>query len=218
MGNDDAGIAAWAAEIPPGAPAGDVVPVCEPTTLKRPIFSSTYRPPPNLVKSSRTVIPPSLCMTSSLPRTSSPSSRQPSIELLGQASNKPSFSKTSSKSAKSESPVSTPASSHGPQAAPFLCPSRKSSIFEMYTHVRSWVSPSPIVVFAEPTHQRQPPPVNWVDPSKIQKTLTYYPRPSTTKSPICDTYGRSRLPPELACHDEIPSFRARGRKASRAAA
>jgi hypothetical protein len=118
----------------------------------------------------------------------------------------------------------------------------------MYSHVRSWVSPSPALVS---TKQRPQTPVLRVDPLKFTlqtRTTTFPPvkvassshssRGFAEQSAVCWMAGAvlveqhpskrpnvyeplrgRKLATELPLrHDEHPSFRTRGRKASRAAA
>ena len=226
LGNDNAGIAAWAADIPPNAPP-TVPNVSSPPEQVRshpvqPLYRS-YRAPPNLLNSSRKVAPPCL---STLPTDSShPSpivtpSRQSSADQPTPHRKTSTQSKSSSKSAQTESPVSTPSSSNQP-SLPIFCPSRKSSILgDMYINVRSWVSPSSALFLPVqlPHQQRQPLPIHKLDSSCKFFMLTTQPPPP--KKPLaCHNYlARGRHLPGLAFNDDPPSFRPRGRKSSRAAA
>ena len=228
-GNDNSGIAAWAADIPPNAPppvqnipfSSELVKSQRTRTLHK-----SHRAPPNLLKSSRRIAPPCLSMSTTIPPESSKSSpmitsfRPSSADRPLQTCKSASLSKTSSKSAQSDTPLSTPSSSQCQPSVPIFCPSRKSSILgDMYIHVRSWVAPTPaIFVPVQLPHQQRPPlPVHRVDSSSRFRFTTH--PPPTKKSLAYEHYiGRGRHLPELAFNDEPPSFRARGRKASRAAA
>ncbi|KAF9523053.1 hypothetical protein CPB83DRAFT_840007 [Crepidotus variabilis] len=221
LGNDDAGIAAWAAEIQPGTPAELSTSPCCYHSPRKSISPKTYRPPPNLLKSSHRIVPPSLCTTAPQPEsalTSTPiltPSRQSSINLLAQTtSQQASLGKASSKSAQTDSSLSTPASSH---PVPIHLAGRKASAFDdMYTQVRSWVSPCPsIFVPAEVMQKRYQPPIQRVNSSKnLFTTHEFVQKYSRTDS----SRGRSRLASELAYQNEQLSFKARGRKSSRVAA
>jgi hypothetical protein len=228
LGNDNSGIAAWAAEIPPNAPptVEDISAPPEHFRMQRTQTPyRTYRTPPNLLKSSRRIAPPCLSVATTLPSHSSPRVTPPSpkssAEPPAPTNKNPGLSKTSSKSAQTESTVSTPSSSQHQPSVPIFCPSRKSSILgDMYIHVRSWVSPSPAMLdpVEIPHQKRQPLAVHKMVSSSKFVTLTTRP-PPPKKSLACENYlGRGRRLPELAFNDEPPSFRARGRKASRAAA
>jgi hypothetical protein len=218
LGNDVIGIAAWAADIPPNAPppADDIPPPQDrDRTHRPPTLHKSHRAPPKLLKSCRLIAPPCLSTSSTYPAescTSSPIITPSRPSSTGQPQT--SLSKTSSKSSPTESPVSTPPSSPCQPAVPIFCPSRKSSILDdMYIQVRSWVSPTPpLFVPVELPYQKRPPlPVNRVDSSKFKSTA----RPLATKFLAYENHlGRGR---QLAINDEPPSFRTRGRKASRVA-
>lgn len=215
----DVGIAAWAAEIPPGAPI-DPPPPSELHTQKRLLPFGAHRAPPKLLKSSHRIVPPSLCKTA-LPvnaSVSSPIATPPrdSMDLFSRTSQDASLGKTSSNSGPTDSVISTPTSS---QPVPIFPPSRRPSLFRgVYTNVRSWVSPPPAVFApAEVPHQQYYPPVSQVDSGKL---LTQLQHPLHLKKSFGfqASSGRGRLPSELAYHDKHLSFKARGRNTSRAAA
>lgn len=208
----DVGIAAWAAEIPPGAPI-DPPPPSEIHTQKPLLPLGAHRAPPKLLKSSHRIVPPSLCKTA-LPLNTSASSpiATPPRDSISRTSQDASLGKTSSNSGPTESVVSTPTSS---QPVPILPPSRRPSLFRgVYTNVRSWVSPP--FALAELPHQQHPP-VSRVDSSKL---LTQLQHPLHLKRSFGfqTSSARGRHPSELVCHDEHLSFKARGRNTSRAAA
>ncbi|KDR67934.1 hypothetical protein GALMADRAFT_146678 [Galerina marginata CBS 339.88] len=250
-GNDSAGISAWAADIPSGAPAGGISSPTDDSSSFYSLSGGTYRqPPPNLLKTQRRLVPPTLSVAtppSVLPPPSTPmvtpkrqmsSAAQPGNASTGH---------TSLRSAATESSlVATPASS---QPVPIAAASRRPSIIDdMYCHVRSWVSPSPAPVSTKPHPQT---PVLRVDLQKFAfppRTTTFPPvkivsspqslrgfseqsagcwvagpvlvEQPQTKRPNIYEPSRGRKPTtELPFrHDDHPSFRTRGRKASRAAA
>lgn len=226
LGNDSAGIAAWAADIPPNAPP----PTVNVSSLPEQVRSQppqaphrSYRAPPNLLNSSRRVAPPCL---STLPTDSShpsPIVTPSRVSSAGQSAlhrKNSTPSKSSSKSAQTESPVSTPSSSHQP-SLPIFCPSRKSSVLgDMYINVRSWVSPSSAMFLPVklPHQRRQALPVHKLDSSSKFFMLTTQPPPPKNLLPSDNYLARGRHLPGLAFNDDPPSFRPRGRKSSRAAA
>ncbi|EAU90129.1 hypothetical protein CC1G_05667 [Coprinopsis cinerea okayama7 len=203
------GIEAWAAAIPAGAPCEEPRPV--PAKRSRPpsvrssrssissptsVSTVTYRPP-ELLKPHRPV-PPTLCM--STPRTV-PSS--PSLPIVTPQQQIAEFSTAaysggtmSTGHTSIESSLATPAST---KALPFSDRKSSSMLDSIASHVRSWVAPSP---FSK--HDSNPcsdddeaTPVFVAPPSK------HHPRTHHMK----------------AIHDELhPSYRSRGRKASRAVA
>ncbi|KAF8972615.1 hypothetical protein BDZ97DRAFT_1752500 [Flammula alnicola] len=248
LGNDQAGISAWAAEIPAGASAGDSSsPNDDSSSFHSPSTPHFRPPPPNLITPHRRAVPPSLSMTTP------PSAPQPPSSPWSppSASNRQpqSMGQTSLRTAATESSLATPASSH---PVPIISTSRKPSMLEgMYSHVRSWVSPSPALVS---TKQRTPLPVLSLDPptkSTSQLTRSSNLLPVTVissphlshgfpdQSAVCwmagtvlidqtaaklpsfyeqPSRGRTLNSPSPFRHDDHPSFRTRGRKASRAAA
>ncbi|CAA7269278.1 unnamed protein product [Cyclocybe aegerita] len=231
-GNDNAGIQAWAAEIPFGAPAGGCSSPIDDAYSISSMSSTNYRPP-QLLKSPRRVVPPTLCMTTPRPEPPPPSTpmltprRQSS--LVSVLRNSHETNRTSLISAPTDSSLATPASSH-PVPVPIISQRKPSTIGEMYSQVRSWVSPSPVVVIPQPRQPHLPLPrvdsttnfaflgdhaaVCW---STIVVDPKQRPQQHTTSTQR-QSRGRGRLAPELPPHDEHPSFRTRGRKASRAAA
>ena len=156
---------------------------------------------PSLLQPSRRAIPPSLCVSTPTANQPTPSALPTSVTPVPQRQSSLA-SLASLKSFPTESSIATPASSSQPLP---ISTSRKASIIgDVYNHVRSWVSASPAIYV--------PPPVHRVSSAAI------FPEPTTAK-PHPPSRERSRLVSELALlYDEHPSFRARGRKASRAAA
>ncbi|KAH9479621.1 hypothetical protein JR316_0008216 [Psilocybe cubensis] len=252
-GNDYAGIEAWAAQIPYGAPAGDDSPSSYSSSSafhQQPQGTPHRASPPALLTSScrpRT-LPPSLSMATP-PHVRPPPShpmqtprRQSSSSSTDPTAANASIGQTSIHSpATGSSLVSTPYSS---QPVPIL---RNQSLLDgMYSHVRSWVSPAPIHQFQPQTQksQRTHPsqlishapsqhaavpvfPVRVVSSPQSscglseKSAICWVPTPAVVKQPQLDSKpikvqrGRKLLGAELAEH---PSFRTRGRKASRAAA
>ncbi|PPQ94622.1 hypothetical protein CVT25_009353 [Psilocybe cyanescens] len=244
-GNDFAGISAWASQVPYGAPAGvsspceDVQSFCSPQ-------GSTYRPPPpSLLSHHRRTLPPSLSMATP-PHVRPPPSnpmltpkRQPSFASITPTGNA-SMGQTSLRSAATGSSlVATPYSS---QPVPIV---RKQSLLDgMYSHVRSWVSPAPVqqrpqtpVLRVNPSklisHARSTAvfPVKVVSSPRSScdvseksalcwMTSTVVVKPTLQEKPCLSKPQRGRkLVTDLPFrHDDHPSFRTRGRKASRAAA
>ncbi|KAF8899651.1 hypothetical protein CPB84DRAFT_1780335 [Gymnopilus junonius] len=253
-GNDSAGISAWAAQVPSGAPAGAISsPTEEFSSFDSPLSGATYRqpPPPFLLKPHRRLVPPSLSLASppsALPPLSTPMELSPkrhtSLHSLTQAAIA-STGQTSLRTAATESSlVATPASS---QPVPIASASRKPSVLDdMYSHVRSWVYPSPTFVHTKLPPQTPFPPSEEVKfslqarttllpPAKIisyphslhgfadQSTICWMAGTVVVEQPTkpntCEPSRGCKLPVEGPYHhDEHPSFRTRGRKASRAAA
>jgi len=226
LGNGSAGIEAWAREIPAGPPAGPASTQCSPSASEYSFSSNSYRP--QLLTSSHRAVPPALCKPTPRPQPAPLSTPivtpQPYQSANGMAQTNPDsiISKISLKSALTESSIATPASTH-----PMPISRKPSLIGDMYNHVRSWVSPSP-AIFVPAQYQQQrhyPPPLPTVEFTKYPTT---HPDPSwmsgpetkpPSKRPHQTPRARSRLVSELALlHDEHPSFRTRGRRASRAAA
>ncbi|KAF8965492.1 hypothetical protein BDZ97DRAFT_784414 [Flammula alnicola] len=70
--NDSAGISAWAAEIPSGAPEGGISSPCDDSPSFYSLSGGTYRqPPPKLLKSHSPIVPPSLSVATPPPLPSS---------------------------------------------------------------------------------------------------------------------------------------------------
>ncbi|KAG6868789.1 hypothetical protein C0993_010419 [Termitomyces sp. T159_Od127] len=141
-GNGPAGIAAWAADIPP-------------LTRSRSSSPERSRRLPKLLRSHRRPAPPALGVT--LPTTVLPSPAYPistprpqstfcsslSLESLG---------KQSLLSVLTESSLATPTSTF-----PLGVPSTKPSFFgTLATHVRSWVAPSPLVASSPVVYRDHP--------------------------------------------------------------
>ena len=131
-GNDYAGISAWAAEIPYGPPADSSVS----STSSSPLHS--VHQPPQLLSHHPRIIPPALC-TDTLRATSPPTPlRTP--KLPHPTMQPPDVSQVSLKSVLTESSLATPASSH---PMPISTIQRPLGLDGIYSHVRSWVTPSP---------------------------------------------------------------------------
>jgi len=244
LGSDSAGISAWAADIPSGAPPpGDQ----DDSSSFYSFSGSTFRPsPPNLLKNPRRTVHPSLSMTTPPVAPHTPSTpmitpkRQQSTTSIAPSANA-SMGQTS---AATESSLATPASSN---PVPISCASRKPSVLDnMYIQVRSWASPS-LAPF--PSTQRPQPPVTpmnrpkappkphhpshfrpvtimssshsshgFSDPSAIYWTTGAVLDQFATKPPHHSESFRGRpLPNDIPLrHDDHPSYRTRGRKPSRA--
>ncbi|KIM44904.1 hypothetical protein M413DRAFT_9138 [Hebeloma cylindrosporum] len=248
LGSDSAGISAWAADIPSGAPPpGDIH---SPDDEESSFFSfsrSTYRPsPPNLLKTPRQIVPPSLSMTTPPAPPPTPSTpvvtpkRQQSTASIAPSADA-SMGQTSLNSAATESSLATPASSN---PVPISCASRRPSILDdMYIQVRSWVSPSPAPIPSTQQPQLPVTPMNL--PKATPKPRSSQFRPVTIISSSHSSHGfadqsavywmagtvldqfaikpphesfRGRtLPNDIPLrHDDHPSYRTRGRKPSRA--
>jgi len=241
FGSDSAGISAWAADIPSGAPPGDVQSLDDQSSFYS-FSNSTYRPlPPNLLKNPPRIVPPSLSMTTPPVAAPVPSTpvltprRQQSATSIAPSANT-SMGQTSLTSAVTESSLATPASSN---PVPIACVSQKPSVLEdMYVQVRSWVSPLPVPIAST---QRPQPQVTPTDlPKATPKPLPSSSHPShgftnqsavywvpstvltnqqyATKRPRRYEPSRGRQLDVPLPHDDHPSFRTRGRRASRAAA
>lgn len=128
-GNNSAGILAWAAEIPYGPPA----------ELSISFTTHNVCQPPQLLPPHHQIVPPSLCTNT--PQVTPP----PSSPLLTPkphhfSSVQPSdTSRVSLKSVLSESSLATPPSSH----SPISTIQQPLNLGCIYSHVRSWVIPSP---------------------------------------------------------------------------
>ncbi|KAF8159754.1 hypothetical protein B0H34DRAFT_674060 [Crassisporium funariophilum] len=246
-GNDSAGISAWAAEIPAGAPAGAVSSSWDDSSSLYSSSSATYRPP-NLLKPNRQAVPPSLCtaapQTPSPPPLSTPmvtpKRHNYSTDSVLYSAGNVSMGQTSLRSAATESSLATPASSH---PMPISGSRKPSNLGFILSHVQSWVPPTPSLA---PAKQRANLPAqraeskkftvlastNKSSPVKVvssphsqhgfsdenaicwMSSTILLEQPSAKRVP---SRGR-RFAHELPLHDEHPSFRARGRKASRAVA
>lgn len=231
-GNDYAGISAWAAEIPYGPPAD---PSTSSTTSSP--SHSVLRPPQLLSRHPR-ITPPALC-TDTLRATPPPTplrtskSRRPTMQL-------PDVSRISlkSKSALTESSLATPASSH---PMPISRTKRPLGLDGIYSHVRSWVTPSPTSparvmpfmltpsAFNTGLHPVNVTSVKVVSPPDTPHGFLDDDAPHWKFSTIILDQPHKRAPDRqlLGCHltheflrmaDQNSSFRARGRKASRAVA
>ena len=227
-GNDYAGISAWAAEIPYGPPADN-------TSTSFPSHSALR--PPHLLSCHPRITPPALCtdtLRATPPTTPlhTPKSRHPTMQP-------PDVSRISLKSALTESSLATPASSH---PMPISTIKQPLGLDGIYSHVRSWVTPSPIsparVKPFKPTpsafntrlHPVNVTSVKVVSPPDTLhgfldedaphwKVSTIILDQPPKRVPERQQLRRSRLPHEfLRMADQNSSFRARGRKASRAVA
>lgn len=203
LGSDAAGISAWAADIPTGAPPPRDIQSPDDQSSFYSFSRSTYRPsPPNLLKNPRRIVPPSLSMTipPTAPRTPSTPMvtprRQQSTTSIAPSANA-SMGQTSLNSAATESSLATPASSN---PVPISCVSRQPSVLDdMYIQVRSWASPSPAPIPS--TQQPQPP----VTPMNLPKA-TPKPRPSqfppvtiTSSSHSCHGFADQSAVYWMAC-------------------
>lgn len=218
-GNDSAGISAWAADIPYGPPA-------IPSSSSSPSHS-VHRPPQLLSRHPR-IIPPSLCKNTSTPRAIPPLSTPKPLRLTVQPSDN---GRTSLKSALTESSLATPASSHPIQ--------QPLGLGDIYSHVRSWVTPSSLVHFKRAPSPAKVKSLKFTPSTRITRphSVKVVSSPDTPHGFLDDHWKASamlleqprikrapghqqlRLPhdvPRLA--DQDSSFRARGRKASRAVA
>ncbi|KAF8801267.1 hypothetical protein BYT27DRAFT_7262078 [Phlegmacium glaucopus] len=232
-GNDSAGILAWAAEIPYGPPADD--------SFSSFTLQSVYQPP-QLLPPHHQIVPPSLCTNTpkranpppSSPLLVTPKPRHISPDATIQPFDDPTTSRVSLKSALTDSSLATPASSHPTPLN--LC--------GIYSHVRSWVIPSPSLVplkrAASPQQLKpskltvsarntrlhavkvvSPPdtPHGFPDEGAVQwKANAIFLEQQQHIKPVPKQQLRGyRLPHEFPRQtDDDPSFRARGRKASRA--
>jgi hypothetical protein len=246
LGSDAAGISAWAADIPSGAPPlGDIQSPDDQSSFYS--FSrSTYRPsPPNLLKNPRRIVPPSLSMTTPTTAPPTPSTpmvtpkRQQSTTSIAPSPNA-SMGQVSLNSAATESSLATPASSN---PVPISCASRQPSVLDdMYIQVRSWASPSPAPIpstqqlqlpmnLPKATPKPRPsqvPPVRIMSSSRscygfADQSTAYWMAGTVldqlaTKPPHHYESFRGRpLPNDIPLrHDDHPSYRTRGRKPSRA--
>jgi hypothetical protein len=229
-GNDSAGISAWAAKVPYGAPAE------QPRISLR---SHSVRRPPQLLSLNSRIVPPSLCknppqvippLSSPLP---TPKPSHSTIQALD-------ISRISLKSAFTESSLATPVSSHPVPISTTQQPLGMSSI---YSQVRSWATPSPSLVQFEratlPTKLKsfkltpsvRPHPVKVVSSSNTPQGFLDDNSVHWKAGAILLEQSRIKRAPEhqqLRGHrllhefprlaDKDSSFRARGRKAARAVA
>lgn len=134
-GNDFAGISAWAAEVPYGPPTDPSTP-SSPSSPSSP--SHTVHRPPQLLSRHPRTIPPALC-TDTL-RATPPSTPLHTLKPRHPTMQPPNVSRISLKSALTESSLATPASSH---PMPISTIRRPLALDGIYSHVRSWVTPSP---------------------------------------------------------------------------
>ncbi|KIK07729.1 hypothetical protein K443DRAFT_672991 [Laccaria amethystina LaAM-08-1] len=207
-------------------------------------FSTSACRPPQLLRPHRPV-PPTLCMSTPV-TTAPPSPTLPiqtfhkpltcpSILTLSK-----SIGNVSLLSAATEASLATPASAN---PMPISASCNKSFIGSIASHVRSWVSPLPALAFS--SQQKTPPPPPRVDTAKFTVlSKKHHLSPLKSKSPsydddndnlpVCwmsstvlvDTKsafnepkhprGRRRASELSLRNDDHPSFRARGRKMSRA--
>ena len=230
-GNDYAGISAWAAEIPYGPPAEPSIS----STSSSPSHS-VLRPPQLLSHHPRT-IPPTLCTDTLRPTPSptplhTPKPRHPTMQQP------PDVSRISLKSALTESSLATPASSH-PMP---ISIKRPLGLDGIYSHVRSWVTPSPTSPAGVKPFKLTPSALNTrLHPVNVTSVKVVSP-PDTShgfleedaphwkfstiildqppkRAPERQQLEGCRLPHKfLRMADQSSSFRARGRKASRAVA
>ncbi|KAF8199178.1 hypothetical protein BJ912DRAFT_691153 [Pholiota molesta] len=230
---DDAAIAAWAADIPYGAPPADPEPIPSPTTSPSASPTTPSFRPPNLLKTPRRAVPPTLSMSTPqrpapLPSTpvltprrhpSSASMAPSGYASMGQTSL--CTAATGSSLALSTPPLSHPVPivSSGSRQAPTPAPNADEHV------VRSWVSPSPAALAAATA--RHYPHLQHIlanDPAAmLQKSASRKHLPAML-APVAGSWQTEnvfieRLPRvHTFCGDEHPSFRTRGRKESRAAA
>lgn len=240
MPTDDAAIAAWAADIPYGAPPADPEPAPSPSTSAcgSPTTPGSFRapPPPNLVKTPRRAVPPTLSMSTPqrpVPQPSTPvltPRRYPSSASMA-PSGYASMGQTSLCTAATGSSLalSTPPLSHpvpivssGSRQAPAPAPNDEHV-------VRSWVSPSPAALAAATA--RHYPHLQHIlvndAAATLQKSASRKHLPAMLE-PIAGSWQTEnvfiaqpfeKLPRVHTFRgDEHPSFRTRGRKESRAAA
>ena len=228
LGNDYAGISAWAAQVPYGLPAD----------LSTSSFSHSVFRPPELLSCHPRITPPALC-TDTLQATPPPAPlhnsnpRHPTMQP-------PDVSRISLKSALTESSLATPASSH-PMPISTIKPSL--GLDGIYSHVRSWVTPSPTspprVKPFKPTPSvlinTRLHPVSVTSVKVVSPPDTFHGFPDEDAphwkfstiivdqppkhAPERQQQRECRLPHELLrMSDQNSSLRARGRKASRTAA
>lgn len=226
-GNDSAGISAWAAEIPYGPPA-------DPSSSSSPSHS-VHRPPQLLSRHPR-IIPPALC-TDTL-RATPPSTPLHTPKLRYPTVQPPDISRISLKSALTESSLATPASSH-PMP---ISIQRPLGLDGICTHVRPWVTPSPtspakvkpLKLTPSARNTRlcpvnvtsvkvvSPPdtPHGFLDEDALHWNVsTIILEQPPKRAPERQQLRGCRLPHEFPrVADQDSSFRARGRKASRAVA
>jgi hypothetical protein len=230
-GNDYAGISAWAAEIPYGPPADSSILF----TTSSP--SHSVLRPPQLLSCHPRITPPALCtdtLRATPPPTPlhTPKSRHPTMQP-------PDVSRISLKSAFTESSLATPATSH---PMPISTIKRPLGLDSIYSHVCSWMTPSPTSPARVKPFKLTPSAFNIrLHPVNVTSVKVVSP-PDTPhcfldedaphwkfstiildqppkRAPEGQQLRGSRLPHEfLRMADQNSSFRARGRKASRAVA
>lgn len=230
MGNDHAGISAWAAEIPYGAPADPSISYTS---------HSAYRPTQLLSRHSK-IVPPSLCTNT--PQAITPPPSIPLRTAKPHPTIQPCYtSQTSLKSALSDSPLATPASAHPMPISTIQQHHQHLPLLNhgaVYSHLRSWVTPSPsFVPFKRATSPNKVKPLNLTISARNTNVKVVSP-PDTPlgfldedtvhwkSSTILLEQPRLKHVPQhqplRACHpslaDQDSSFRVRGRKASRAVA
>ena len=233
-GNDYAGISAWAAEIPYGPPADPSVS----STSSSPSPSHSVHRPPQLLSCHPRIIPPALC-TDTLRATPPPAplrTPKPPHPTM----QPPDVSRVSLKSAFTESSLATPASSH---PMPISTIRRPLGLDGIYSHVRSWVTPSPTsparvkpfkptpsVLINTRLHPVSVTSVKVVSPPDTPhgfldedaphwKFSTIILEQPPKRAPERQQLRGCRLPHEFPrMAGQNSSFRARGRKASRAVA
>ncbi|EPT00949.1 hypothetical protein FOMPIDRAFT_1145731 [Fomitopsis schrenkii] len=209
IGKGDAGIYAWARDVPPGPPSGPDYP--SPTADLR---------PPRLLQTSRRPVPPTLCTSKTIPASAPSDHARPILSSL------PSLSSQCPTNTSVVS-LSTPASSMSPvsplEASPAPCPPSATTaavkaglISALTAQVRSWTVSKECPRSQTVTRQsrtasairaRPLPPID--DPAFVfheSKDCFGYELdgswgPSTEKLPLTDDH---------------PAFRARGRSSSRA--
>ncbi|EDR05530.1 uncharacterized protein LACBIDRAFT_294788 [Laccaria bicolor S238N-H82] len=238
------GIPLGPAGIPRGPPSPPPSPPVHSSSSSTYSFSSSACRPPQLLRPHRPV-PPTLCMTtpttaappsSTIPiQTSHKPLTCPSILSLSEFK---SIGNVSVLSGATEASLATPASAN---PMPISASRNKSFIGSIASHVRSWVSPSPAFLFSSQQKTSQSPPR--VDTAKFTVlSKKHHLSPLKSKSPSYDDDDDDNLP---VCwmsstvlvetnsafnqpkhprgrrrtsehNDDHPSFRARGRKTSRA--
>ena len=238
-GNDSAGISAWAADIPYGPPADSSV-----SSLTS---NNIYRPS-KLISRHHRIVPPTLCTNTpqAIPPLPPPSSplRTPKPKPYHPNAQHSDTSRISLKSAVTESSLATPASSHSMLISTSPHP---LSIGGIYSHVRSWVMPpttslvpckratSPAKLkslkVTAPAHSPRVLPVKVVSPPDTsygfldegavhwKASTVLLDQSNIKRAPEHQHLRGYRLPHEFPPPaDQDSSFRARGRKASRAVA
>ncbi|KAH9933350.1 uncharacterized protein B0H18DRAFT_1115358 [Fomitopsis serialis] len=193
IGKGDAGIYAWARDVPPGPPSG-------PDSA----ISTADLRPPKLLQTTRRPVPPSLCMSKTIPAPAPSGSSRPVLSSLPSLSSQcPTNTSVAS--------LTTPSSSVSPaspiEASPSPCPPTTTTvavkggfISALTAQVRSWTASSKECPRSE-TVTRQSRTASAV---QAKASLGYefdgYWGLSTEKLPLTDDH---------------PAFRARGRRSSR---